>query len=173
MTQTFPATNAQPFGSTGCSDPQVAVLRSESEPRKAVSRAGARLTLVSVAGLMLLVGCGGDDGVAACRQRQPAISTGVYGCITASNDVGDSSIKPLPKFSIEVFTTQPPHSPDDGLVPLARTESDAMGFYELNLPGGSYWICTSFRRCVALEQPTSLPIARDYDFGLRPGWGNR
>src|SRR5438045_3136462 len=178
MVRTFPSPKAEPLQNTSCSDPEVVVPpRCEvSVPGEAVTGARAGLALVGLAGLMLLGGCGGDggdDGVAACRQHQPTISGGVYGCITQSNDVGDPWVKPLPKFSIEIFQSPKPPMPNDGLVPLTRTESDAIGFYQINLPAGSFWICTSFRQCAALDQPTGRPIARDYDFGQGPSWAPR
>src|SRR5688572_21189545 len=104
-------------------------------PSHLVPRARAGLTVHGLAALMLLGGCGGhnaageqvDNGVAACRQHHPTISEGVYGCITQSNDAGDLWVKPFPKFSIHIFVERPPPTPDDGLVPLAHTESDAGG----------------------------------------------
>ncbi len=116
------------------------------------------------------LGCANQEAM-SCRSRTPSLQTGVYGCITSSEDVG--SIEPvaaLPGFAVEIFASQPPPTPGDGLTPQASTESDAVGFYELGLSAGRYWICTSFRRCAQIDVPASAPLRQNYDFGAGPGW---
>ena len=120
-----------------------------------------------------MASCGGDtasDDIAACDRQQPAIAHGVYGCITASDDVGEPSVEALPGFSIQIFAAKPPPTPDDGLEPDAEAHSGKTGFYQLELEPGSYWICTSFRRCAPFDVPSGAPLRKDYDFGEGPGW---
>jgi hypothetical protein len=48
-----------------------------------------------------------------------------------------------------------------------------MGFYEVALPAGDHWVCTTFRRCMALTVPPAGSVALDYDAGVGPGWSLR
>jgi hypothetical protein len=109
--------------------------------------------------------------VLACRNQQPSVSSGVFGCVTATDDVGTPRPpEALPMFGVQVFIDPPPSTPDDGLEPAAATRSDATGFYELPLPPGRYWLCTTFRRCTPIDTTATVPLRRDYDFGPGPGW---
>lgn len=126
------------------------------------------IALWVVGGLLCSSSCG--RGAEDCRARQPSQAEGVYGCVTSANDIGKVEVRPLPGFSIQAFQSEPPPTPDDGLVPWMETKSDAAGFYALSLSAGSYWICTSFRRCVAVAVPAGENVALHYEFGLGPGW---
>jgi hypothetical protein len=122
-----------------------------------------------------VAGCSSDGGPspADCLNVVPTVSTGIYGCVTQTNDVGtggEVDPKVLPGFSVQVFQEQPPPTPDDGLLPLAVTKSDGLGFFELRLAPGSYWLCTSFRRCSAVAVVASTPLRANYDFGEGSGW---
>ena len=129
--------------------------------------------------LLLLAGCSNKsaetDKIAACRARSPVQTEGVYGCVTQSNDVGNPPppASPYASFPVEIFQSEPPPTPDDGLTPFAQTISDTYGYYEVGLAPGTYWICTSFRRCSKLVVPTGTCVALDYDFGVGPGWSLR
>jgi len=95
----------------------------------------------------------------------------VYGCATTSDDVGQPEpAKASSSFSLQVFESEPPATPDDGLTPFASTTSDSMGFFELALEPGSHWLCTSFRRCIRIELAAGTPQAHNYDFGPGPGF---
>jgi hypothetical protein len=116
------------------------------------------------------LGCARQEAV-TCRSLAPSFQTGVYGCITASDDVGPiDPVAAISGFAVEIFPSQPPPTPGDGLTPEASAESDAVGYYELGLSSGRYWICTSFRRCAQIDVPASAPLRQDYDFGAGPGW---
>jgi len=128
------------------------------------------LTVLAIGGC----GSGGDETV-ACRTKAPTHTEGVYGCVTQSNDVGNPPppTSALPEFSVEIFPSEPPPTPGDGLVPWAQTSSDSQGYYEIGLSPGDYWICTAFRRCLELAVPAGRCLAVDYDFGVGPGWSPR
>ena len=143
-----------------------------------VSRAASEKCLRDLLCLATLVtiSCGGGhDEIAACRARAPLAAESIYGCVTQSNDVGNPppSTSPLSGFSVEVFPSEPPSTPGDGLAPLIGTTSDLRGYYEVGLPSGSCWLCTSFRRCVEVTLPAAERMALDYDFGAGPGWSPR
>jgi hypothetical protein len=131
--------------------------------------------LVGMAAFMI-AGCGrSGDEMADCKARAPAYQVGVYGCITQSSDVGNPPPPPSPlaAFHVEIFQSEPPPTPDDGLAPLIQTASDALGYYEIDLSSGNYSICTAFRRCSEFVVPAGARLALDYDFGLGPGWSPR
>jgi hypothetical protein len=113
-------------------------------------------------------GCATPEAL-SCRQRTPSVQTGVYGCVTAQDDVGlFNKLEAFPRFPIEIFTNRPPPTPDDGLTPVAKVRSDHVGFYQLTLSPGRYWICTTFRRCGQLDVPASPPVKMNYHFGQGP-----
>jgi hypothetical protein len=118
-----------------------------------------------------VLGCATPAAV-SCTRRVPSVPTGVYGCITASDDVGPiiEPVAAFPMFPVEIFRNPPPPTPGDGLMPEVSTRSDTVGFYELRLAPGRYWICTSFRRCGQIDVPASAPLRLNYDFGQGPGW---
>lgn len=114
-------------------------------------------------------GCG-PTAVERCKARRPNQSQAVYGCITTSNDVGEPTVRQMSGISIQEFETEPPPTPGDGLAPLAETKSDEEGFYTLSPRAGGTWLCTAFRRCMAVTVPEGTAVRMDYDFGLGPGW---
>jgi hypothetical protein len=120
--------------------------------------------------LFSAIGCGGPDP-ADCASRTPSIASGVYGCITSTNDVGDTNTSVKPNFEVQAFDTHPSEDPNDGLAPEARAVSDAEGFYEMPLAAGHHWICTAFRRCT--EKDLGNGTRRlNYSFSIAPGWSN-
>jgi hypothetical protein len=140
-----------------------------------------------LAGLTLL-GCGNTDAsncsgaaqvqglgcaeaaVTQCLARQTQVTSGVYGCVTSSDDVGEPKpAKAFPEFRLEVFEAERPPTPGDGLTPVAATTSDRTGFFELGLEPGAHWLCTSFLRCIRVELAAGSPQPHNYDFG--PGQG--
>jgi hypothetical protein len=124
----------------------------------------------SLASLFLLgaIGCGSAADPAACQSRTPSVASGVFGCITSTNDVGDTSTHAMSGFTVQSFATQPSSDPNDGLAPEATTTSDAEGFYEMPLVAGHHWICTAFRRCTDKELAQSTRRL-DYSFSNAPG----
>ncbi len=136
-----------------------------------MKRATGFLGAVLLAGV--LAGCSSDSepSPADCLKVMPGVSTGIYGCVTSTNDAGsDTAPKVLPDFPVQIFKEPPPPTPDDGLLPFASTKSDALGYFELSLEVGSYWICTSFRRCSQIDVVAGRPLQENYDFGEGPGW---
>jgi hypothetical protein len=130
-----------------------------------------RHILLLVASILLAAGCSGsdEDPVARCRSRAPTITGGIYGCITATNDLGDTKTTAEEGFAVQVFTTQPSDDPHDGHAADASSLSDADGYYELSLAPGHYWICSAFRRCTE-KQLVAGARRLDYSFSLAPGW---
>ena len=129
----------------------------------------AAIVLV-LAGLFACEGAGKEDLVMICTGRTPTVASGVYGCVTRSDDVGDPDTAALPNFHVDVFAMMPPPTPGDGLVPLTESTTDEVGFFEVALAPGTYWLCTTFRRCIMIEIPASPPVRRNYDYGFGPGW---
>jgi hypothetical protein len=127
--------------------------------------------LLSAAFLLLLgaVGCGSAPDPAACQSRTPSIANGVFGCVTSTNDVGDTSTQVTPDFKVQAFATKPSDDPNDGAVPEATSVSDAEGYYEMPLAAGHHFICTAFRRCTERDL-TSGTRRLDYSFSNGPGW---
>ena len=126
--------------------------------------------LISCALLLGAVGCGFAPDPAACQSRTPSIpANGVFGCVTSTNDVGDTSAHVLADFHVQAFATKPSNDPNDGLVPEATSVSDVEGFYEMPLPAGHHWICTAFRRCTERELAAGTRRL-DYSFSIAPGW---
>jgi len=132
------------------------------------SRRAGWAAVFAAAGLVL--SCGSERKEPDCLGLRPQQVEGIYGCITSANDVGAPSVAPLPGFPVQAFTSQPPPTPDDGLAPFRETRSDAAGFYALPLPAGSYWLCTTFRRCTAVTVPPQVNVPLHYEFGVGPGW---
>jgi len=139
---------------------------------------GRRFTWLGALALVVAVtGCGSSNSSnsspspADCLERMPSMSSGIYGCVTSTDDVG-TDLKPqvFPDFTVEVFAEQPPPTPEDGLLPLASAKSDALGFYQLRLDPGSYSLCTTFRRCTAIDVVADVPLRKNYDFSVGPGW---
>jgi hypothetical protein len=113
--------------------------------------------------------CGSAPDGAACRSRAPSIADGVFGCVTSTGDVGDTSTHALPDFEVQAFAAKPSGDSNDGAVPEATSTSDADGFYEMRLAAGHHWICTSFRRCTERDLATGTRRL-DYSFSVGPGW---
>jgi hypothetical protein len=76
----------------------------------------------------------------------------------------------LSSFPVHAFLSQPPPTPDDRLEPIVATRSDGMGFYELPLPPGRYWLCTTSRRCAEIDTTANAILRKDYDSGPGAGW---
>jgi hypothetical protein len=124
-----------------------------------------------------LLACSGSgssteaQAVTQCLQRKPSVNTGVYGCVTSSDDVGPPEPpEAFSGFTLDVFDSEPPPTPDDGLPPAATSTSDAIGFFEIELAPGAHWLCTAFRRCVRVDVTDATTQAFNYDFGPGPGW---
>jgi hypothetical protein len=131
-----------------------------------------RTTTACLAMLALLGTACSPDASEKCASRDPAFRSGIAGCATSHNDIGDPPPEGelLPDFPIDVFTTQPSHDPEDGAKPDFHAETDAIGYYEIALDAGHYVICTSFRRCTELDLDGKNVHRLDYDFSVGPGW---
>jgi hypothetical protein len=142
-----------------------------SELRCYRERTGGNMNAkLSIAALLTAAACGAQHDLQTCQERSATIETGVFGCTTSTNDVGDVTTQVLPNFEVQIFVEMPPPTPDDGLTPARKTRSDESGFYQIELSPGIYWICTTFRRCGELTIPAGKPVEKDYDFGPGPGW---
>jgi hypothetical protein len=112
-----------------------------------------------------------EQSVSQCLQRKPSIGSGTYGCVTSSDDVGPPQpATATPSFVLEVFDTNPPPTPDDGLTPVASAKTDSMGFFEIALAPGSHWLCTSFRRCTPVTITDGATKAQNYALGESVGF---
>ena len=123
--------------------------------------------------LLLLVGCGSSDRerlVKACRAATPSIQQGVFGCVTSVDDTGPPSPEPVANFAVRVFAAGTRPDQDDDRPPLASTVSTEIGYFELPLKEGDYWICTSFYRCRELRIPANTVVRRGYEIGIGSGW---
>ena len=101
-------------------------------------------------------------------EKYISVNQGVYGQTTSFNDVGsNNSIKYLPGFIVKVFKDTQPLADS---TPIAQTQSDSVGFYEIPLDTGEYLLCTSFDRCVKVFIDTVKLLRCDYSFSIAPGW---
>jgi hypothetical protein len=66
------------------------------------------------------IACGSSSDPAACRERTPSVANGIFGCVTSTNDVGNTRTQALPDFTVQAFTTEPSTDPNDGQVPKRR-----------------------------------------------------
>jgi hypothetical protein len=121
---------------------------------------------------MVVIACGDDScpeggpvegyscakpAVATCLARQPSIASGAYGCMIESAVGAHTLAGPVSKFSFEVYKDQEPPKPAN-VAPTAKATSDDVGFFEVALPAGSYWACTSKRPCLKLDVPENPPV---------------
>lgn len=128
---------------------------------------------------LVLSGCGsdGDRGQAAtireCKATLPSIGQGVYGCTTSSSDAIQAGPDPQPSLirnlgvAVYARTEQPPN--ENGAPPIASTESNEMGFYQLELAPGTYWLCARPFRCTDIGIGAGQLLRRDYESGGAPG----
>jgi hypothetical protein len=133
-------------------------------------------TLRTLASPLLCVGAlgacsGGSATPAPAAGTTLSIAQGVYGWARSYDDVGPTPTNEVLRgFPIDVFASQPPPTPGDGRSPLAHAETDDTGFYELTLPVGHHWLCTSFRRCTEVDIAPGTTVRKDYQGGPGPGW---
>jgi hypothetical protein len=122
--------------------------------------------------LFAAIGCGSTDAARECEAQSPSITTGFAGCVTSEDDVGDP---PPPAtatadFEVAVYLTEPSSDLKDGVEPDFDTHTDAHGFYQITVPPGVYWLCTSFRRCTRQEVLPMSVQRLDYSFSEGLGW---
>jgi hypothetical protein len=120
------------------------------------------------------IGCGSDDAIDRCETHAVSIATGFAGCVASEDDVGNP---PPPAtatadFGIAVYLTQPSSDLDDGVQPDFETGTDRDGFYQLAVPPGHYWLCTTFRRCIEQDVADMTVERFDYAFSNGPGWSH-
>jgi hypothetical protein len=126
--------------------------------------------------VLAAIGCGGADSrVKACEAKRLTIDTGFAGCITSADDVGDPPPPPsaTPNFGVAIFDSKPSTQPDSAPPPAFMTQSDADGYYEVAVPPGHYWVCTTFRRCIEEDLGEKKVMLLDYEFSNSMGWGER
>ncbi|HEY2735248.1 MAG TPA: hypothetical protein VGI70_14730, partial [Polyangiales bacterium] len=76
-------------------------------------------------------------------------------------------------FELDVWTSAPSSDLNDGAEATYSALTDAQGFYELSVPAGHYWVCTSFRRCIEEDLAISQVTELDYEASVGPGWSER
>jgi len=111
---------------------------------------------------MALVACGG--GVDTDIESRVTIDQGVYGLLLEGCDAGSCRIQIGSGIGITV--EQPPpngtlHGPS-----LDATTSDDRGFYQFDLPAGTYQLCTT--ACTLIDVPDGL-VRYDWISGDRGG----
>lgn len=112
--------------------------------------------------------------VEACNATVPTLTQGVYGCFYTATDVvmPYQVIKDVrPHVNVAVFAASAPL--DSGAAPVARTTSNAGGYFELALPNGRYHLCTgdsqpSTSACEAITIDTGQLLRRSYSPGSPP-----
>jgi hypothetical protein len=124
--------------------------------------------VVAALALALVVGCGGRDATLDRHVEDlVSIQHGLYGQVTAVDDVGSPAPTYLPGFGVEAFAV--PAGTTLG-APEASTTSAARGFYELALPTGDHVVCSSYGRCVVVTLADGELRRLDYEFSVGPGW---
>jgi hypothetical protein len=131
-----------------------------------------KATLVrSLAALMLAASAGCEGGAYSIDHRVEDLVTidhGLYGQVTAVNDVGNVEESYLPGFAIDAYEVPP--GTELG-APVAITSSRLpRGFYEVALPAGDHVVCTRFLRCVLVTLAEGELRRLDYELGVGPGW---
>lgn len=112
--------------------------------------------------------------VEACKAKVPTFTQGIYGCVYTATDVVlpyQVSEDVRPNVGVAVFAASTPL--DNGSVPLARTTSNAGGYFELALSNGQYHLCTgdsqpSTSACEAITIDTGQLLRRSYSPGSPP-----
>jgi len=115
--------------------------------------------------LVLLMGCSSNPAE-ECRERSPSITRGVYGCVASLGDLGEPELQARANVRIDVYVS----SQKTGAEPKWQTTTDSTGFYQLELPEGSYRICEKLD-CTDLHVGPSGAVRKDQTTGSAPGWG--
>lgn len=120
---------------------------------------------------LMLLACGGRaEAVERCYARKPTISKGIYGCATSIDDEQPSTLAVFEKCQVHIFHRRPRFPRDDLVTPYARTETDHIGFYQLTLDPGHYWICQGTLDCYELDVAEGPPSPHDYDWSRQLGF---
>lgn len=53
---------------------------------------------------------------------------------------------------------------------LFSGKSGEMGFYEIEMENGEYFVCTTYLRCTEIEILSGQLLRCDFEFGAGPGW---
>jgi hypothetical protein len=105
-------------------------------------RPHARLLALALFGAALMSACSDENKFDTNVERYVTIQEGVYGQAWATCDNADGCGEGLPYLigvDLAVFTSQV--SAGKSYTPQATTETAQLGFYELKLGSGTYWIC--------------------------------
>ena len=119
--------------------------------------------------ILLIISCGSENGGGIDRdiEKFVTIENGIYGQVTKVNDIGNNNPSYAEGFTINIYKK------DDELIKsniVASATSTTFGFYEIELSGGSYNICSFFNRCNNLELGVDQSVRCDYEFSVGPGW---
>lgn len=117
---------------------------------------------------LALTGCGGSDPVDRNVERRLTITQGLYGQATSYDASSSEPLVYVPGEELLVFPGTQPVVADS--VALASARSDNHGFFQFQLDVGSYFLCTSFRRCVNPIVGTGECIRYDFDVGAAESW---
>jgi hypothetical protein len=102
---------------------------------------------------LLLLGCGLDGDI----EDRVTIEQGVYGQLTTYNDTAPILATTYLSWPVRVYS-----APRGTSEPLATTESDERGFYEVALAPGAYEVCVSDRQCHAFTLLAGQRLRLDY-----------
>jgi hypothetical protein len=146
---------------------------------RTVSNRRVRRHITSTLSLLLLLlsvvvfSCQGSDShndndIDRRVEQFITIQHGIYGQATSVSDVGASNPQYLTQFEIRVYTAAQYQS---GGNPDATVLTSSVGFFEVPLSDGDFFLCTSYMRCTHLTISNSELKRCDFEAGPGPGWG--
>ena len=114
--------------------------------------------------------CGSSDKVVDRNvEKRLTITQGLYGQATAyTAGASEEPLVYIPGEELIVFPGNQPVTADS--VVLASTKSDDHGFFQIQLDAGTYFLCTSFRRCVNPSVRAGECVRYDFDYGDAEAW---
>ncbi len=147
-------------------------MKAQNLNRKPIT---TRLFAIGVSLVTLaLAGCGGGSrvieeevsfGVDACFATAAPFRTGIYGCVT--NTIGGFTGE-VGNFRINIYQTAA--RPDATSPPIITTRTNAIGYYEIDLIPGSYWICSSSFQCKSFGVGNLELLELDFRAETSNGW---
>jgi hypothetical protein len=133
-----------------------------------------RCFVIAVSMLTLgLAGCGAgarsvdevSAGVDACFAQGPGFRTGIYGCVTTT--IGGYTSE-NDNFRINIY--QSAQRPDANTPAIITTRTNAIGYYEIDLIPGSYWICSRSFECKSFGVGNLELLELDFRTETPNGW---
>lgn len=113
---------------------------------------------------------GTEEGIDREVEMFITINQGIYGQVTTYDDVGPGPLEYVEGFGLHVYLTEPSLDPGDFSGAVLEIRSIENGFFEIDLAAGNYYVCTTFKRCVVVEQREGELLRLDYEFSVGPGW---